>query len=355
MAGTKVLLLLGAGATTGSVVLHNTKVSELLNDVTKVLARHMREDGDGSSGNAGGGGEDTFALAAQVQRLTQELRSLASSSRSITVVNETMNSNMSSLTSLVVPVAVVGAVGYCYMWWKGYAWMDFMYVTRKHMSSAVASVSKQLEHVSAALQTTKRQLTSKLDSVTKVLEENVEIQGLIKDQVTEVRSEVERATVEIEEVQRLVEGLEVKIDAVQGKQDFANQGIVLLCRYAASLQMFQQPELLQGFRSWSSNVRSPLEGSTSSSAGASSAAAGLKELQHFSEVLAAETDNREDMVNDAVNFGAKSSGSISQFANLSTHPNESLIPTPVSKSGSRHLTTPAVRRTFSIMRPFGIS
>jgi hypothetical protein len=257
---------------------------------------------------------------------------------------------MSSLTSLVVPVAVVGAVGYCYMWWKGYAWMDFMYVTRKHMSSAVASVSKQLEHVSAALQTTKRQLTSKLDTVTKALEENVEIQGLIKDQVTEVRSEVEKATVEIEEVQRLVEGLEVKIDAVQGKQDFANQGIVLLCRYAASLQMFQQPELLQGFRSWSSNVRLPLEGSTSSSA-----AAGLKELQHFSEVLAAETDNREDMVNDAANFGAKSSGSISQFANLSTHPNESLIPTPVSKSGSRHLTTPAVRRTFSIMRPFGIS
>jgi hypothetical protein len=228
--------------------------------------------------------------------------------------------------------------------------MDFMYVTRKHMSSAVASVSKQLEHVSAALQTTKRQLTSKLDTVTKALEENVEIQGLIKDQVTEVRSEVERATVEIEEVQRLVEGLEVKIDAVQGKQDFANQGIVLLCRYAASLQMFQQPELLQGFRSWSSNVRLPLEGSTSSSA-----AAGLKELQHFSEVLAAETDNREDMVNDAANFGAKSSGSISQFANLSTHPNESLIPTPVSKSGSRPLTTPAVRRTFSIMRPFGIS
>jgi len=36
MAGTKVLLLVGAGATTGSVVLQNTKVSELLNDVTKV-------------------------------------------------------------------------------------------------------------------------------------------------------------------------------------------------------------------------------------------------------------------------------------------------------------------------------
>ncbi len=84
----------------------------------------------------------------------------------------------------------------------------------------------------------------------------------------------------------------MKIDAVQGKQDFANQGIVLLCRYAASLQMFEQPELFQGFRSWSSNVQSPLEGSTSSSASVSSVATGLKELQHFSEVLAAKTDNR---------------------------------------------------------------
>jgi hypothetical protein len=60
--------------------------------------------------------------------------------------------------------------------------------------------------------------------VTKALEENVEIQGLIKDKVTEVCSEVERATIEIEEVEWLVEYLEVKIDAVQGKQDFANQG-----------------------------------------------------------------------------------------------------------------------------------
>jgi hypothetical protein len=76
--------------------------------------------------------------------------------------------------------------------------MDGLHVCDpKTYVSAVASVSKQLEHVSAALQTTKRQLTSKLDSVTKALEENVEIQGLIKDQVTEIRSEVERVAIEL--------------------------------------------------------------------------------------------------------------------------------------------------------------
>ena len=98
------------------------------------------------------------------------------------------------------------------------------------MSNAVANVSKQLETVSTALQATKRQLTAKLENVTRTLNDSVAMQGLIKDKVTEVRGEVERATVEIEEVQRLVLGLEGKIDEVQGKQDIANQGIILLCR-----------------------------------------------------------------------------------------------------------------------------
>lgn len=186
-----------------------------------MVSKYLTNEGEGSGG-------DTSALAAQVQRLTQELRQFASASRNVTVVNG--SSNGTNYSSLVLPAMTIGAVGYGYMWWRGLRWTDFMYVTRKHMSNAVANVSKQLETVSTALQATKRQLTAKLENVTRTLNDSVAMQGLIKDKVTEVRGEVERATVEIEEVQRLVLGLEGKIDEVQGKQDIANQGIILLCR-----------------------------------------------------------------------------------------------------------------------------
>lgn len=191
----------------------------------QVVSKHMSEDESGS-------GVDNSALAAQVQRLTQELRHFASSSRSVTVVNAGSGTNYSSF---VLPLATLGVVGYGYIKWKGLKWSDFMYVTRKHMSNAVANVSKQLETVSTALQATKRQLTAKLEGVTKTLDESVILQGLIRNQVTDVQSEVERANGEIGEVQRLVLGLEGKIDEVQANQEIANQGIVLLCRCALQL------------------------------------------------------------------------------------------------------------------------
>lgn len=195
----------------------------------QVVSKHLSEE------EVGSGGGDNSALAVQVQRLTQELRHYASSSGSVTVVNAGSSTNYSSL---VLPVATLGLVGYGYFKWKGLKWSDFMYVTRKHMSNAVANVSKQLETVSTALQATKRQLTAKLEGVTKTLDESVVLQGLIRNQVTEVQSEVERANGEIEEVQRLVLGLEGKIDEVQANQEIANQGIVLLCRCAFHLLNF---------------------------------------------------------------------------------------------------------------------
>lgn len=102
------------------------------------------------------------------------------------------------LSSYLMPVAALGAMGYCYMWWKvrlgiqillqlniyvldtvlsdaclykhivmtclttpflavlfvilqGWSLSDVMFVTKHNMSNAVATVSKQLEHVSETL------------------------------------------------------------------------------------------------------------------------------------------------------------------------------------------------------------
>ncbi|KAG0566219.1 hypothetical protein M758_7G043500 [Ceratodon purpureus] len=312
MATSRLLLVVGAG-TAGSLALRNPKVAELLNDLSQVVSKHLSEE-DGRSG-----GENS-ALAAQVQRLTQELRHFASSSRSVTVVNGGSSINYSSL---VLPVATIGAVGYGYIKWKGLKWTDFMYVTRKHMSNAVANVSKQLETVSTALQATKRHLTAKLEGVTKTLDDSVVLQGLIRNQVTEVQSEVERANGEIEEVQRLVLGLEGKIDEVQANQEIANQGIVLLCRFVASLDGFQSVST----RSLQRSASTPQ---------ALTSGGGLKELQYFTELLAAGGPESKDLPNDM------------------EHKNNSVDMTPVGNRpvlGGKPLPSPAVRRAFSFRSP----
>ncbi|CAK9872878.1 unnamed protein product [Sphagnum jensenii] len=280
LGASKVIILLGAGLA-GSVLVGNSRISDILSDLSKVLAKHLKEEGDSS----GEGTDTAAALTAQVRRLSQELRQLASSSRAVTVVNANPSSTTANLSTLVLPVAVIGAAGYGYLWWKGLSWGDVMYVTRKSMSNAVSSVSKQLENVSAALSSTKKHLTQRLEVVTKTLDDSLAVQGLIKDHVFEVRGEVERSRAEIENVQRLVEGLEVKIDEVQGKQDFANQGILFLCRFLQSLEMHQQhqPELPQGFQA--KLLKSSNLDRTASAPAVCSASVGLKELQFISETL----------------------------------------------------------------------
>ncbi|CAM6053639.1 unnamed protein product [Sphagnum tenellum] len=160
-----------------------------------------------------------------------------------------------------------------------------MYVTRKNMTSAVTSMNKQLEHVSGALSTTKKHLTQRLDAMTRTLDENTELQESIKDAVSQVRGEVERSVLEIENVQRLVEGLEVKIDEVQDKQNFANQGIIALVRCVESLRNKSDdraPELLQGFHKWSLKAGQIERSSSSPAVGASP---GFKELQYSMDPL----------------------------------------------------------------------
>lgn len=117
-----------------------------------MLTKHLKDDG-----HKGDGGANDAALTLQVRRLTQELHNLASSSRTVTVVQIGSGSG-TSITSFILPAAVVGGVSYAYMWWKGCSFSDIMYVTRKGMNNAVAGVGKQLEHVSAALASTRKHM-----------------------------------------------------------------------------------------------------------------------------------------------------------------------------------------------------
>lgn len=58
-----------------------------------------------------------------------------------------------------------------------------MFVTKHNMANAVASVSKQLEHVSETLASTKRQLSKRLQNLDWKLQEQIETSKLIANDV----------------------------------------------------------------------------------------------------------------------------------------------------------------------------
>lgn len=279
-AGSRLLLIVGAGAT-ASLVFNNSYFSDIVRDLTKVLVKHLKEADPEAAGAEGGQSTDgaTAALSAQVRRLTQELRQLASaSSRPITVVDA--SGQRGGFASFTVPLAVVGVAGYGYMWWKGIGLGDLMYVTKRGMATAVSSMKQQLEQLSSSIASTRRQLTGRLDGMARAIADSSTVQGEIQQQVLEVRGSLGQVGHDVETVQHQLEGLEGKMDKIEEKQDFANHGIVLLCRFVMQgLEGQRRPELVQGLHAYS---KSPPVTRSISFGGSST---GLKELEFISSRL----------------------------------------------------------------------
>lgn len=237
VATSKILVLVGAGLT-GSVLLRNGRLSDIISEL-QALLKTVDETG-ASSNNS----ETAAILAAQVRRLAQEVRQLASS-RPITVVNGSCQSG--NLASYLMPAAALGAMGYCYMWWKGLSFSDVMFVTKRNMANAVECVTKQLDQVSTALAATKRHLTQRIENLDGKMDEQKEISKLIKNEVTEVREDLSQIGFDIDAIQKLVAGLEGKIGTLEDKQDFANAGVWYLCQFVGGTKDGRMPEVLQNF------------------------------------------------------------------------------------------------------------
>ncbi|KAF9625495.1 hypothetical protein IFM89_023431 [Coptis chinensis] len=221
---TKLIILVGAGYT-GTIVLKNNKLSDLLGELQS-LVKGIEKTGDSSS-NA-----DTETLAEQVRRLAQEIRNIGPS-RQITILNGDSGWT-GNMANLAVPTLALGAVGYGYMWWKGLKLSDLMYVTKKSMATAVASMTKHLEQVSTALAATKRHLTQRIENLDGKLDEQKEMSKLIKNEVTEVRGDLSQIGYDLDSLHRLVTGLDGKILSLEGKQDYANAGVYYLVNFVGA-------------------------------------------------------------------------------------------------------------------------
>ncbi|KAI3708137.1 hypothetical protein L2E82_37225 [Cichorium intybus] len=222
----KVLILVGAGLTS-SVILRSGKLSDVISELQELMKGVNEVE-------ISPGKYDSAALAAQIRQLAQEIREL-SLSRPVTIFNGNSTSS-GSYSSYLMPAAALGAMGYCYMWWKGLSLSDVMFVTKNNMANAVSTVSKQLENVSDALASTKRHLSKRLENLDWKLDEQKEISTLISNDVNDVRSNLNQIGYDIDMIHQMVAGLEGKIDLIEGKQDMTNSGLYYLCQVAGGIK-----------------------------------------------------------------------------------------------------------------------
>ncbi|KAK6646228.1 hypothetical protein PHAVU_L003137 [Phaseolus vulgaris] len=218
----KVLILVGAGLS-GSVLLRSGQLSGLIAQLQELLKGV--DDAEILPGRY-----DAALIAAQIRQLAQEIRELTLS-HPVTIFNANSSSS-GGISSYLLPAAAIGAMGYCYMWWKGWSFSDVMFVTKRNMVNAVEIVSKQLENVHETLASTKRHLTKRLEGLDLKLEEHNELGQLISDDVKGVKSNLSQIGFDIEVIRNMISGLEGKLELVEGKQDMTNSGLWYLCQFA---------------------------------------------------------------------------------------------------------------------------
>ncbi|KAH9773761.1 DUF1664 domain-containing protein [Citrus sinensis] len=212
----KILMLAGLGYT-GTILVKDGKLPELLRELQSLVERLSKS-----------GEQDNFtdAIKDQLNRLKFECQ--RASSGQIFVRNENSGGNA---TSLMIPAATLGALGYGYMWWKGLSFADLMYVTRKSMATAVSNLNKHLESVTEALTVAKKHLTQRIQNLNDKVEKQNEISKDIRKNVEEACDDLFKVEHNLKDLQSMIYCLDGKIDSLADKQDITNIGMYLLCNF----------------------------------------------------------------------------------------------------------------------------
>ncbi|CAA6666210.1 unnamed protein product [Spirodela intermedia] len=199
----KILIFIGAGYT-GSIVLRNGKLSDILGDV-QVLVKGLENSKESSHKDS-----ESSHLSNQVFH--------RHSFPWITILVASLKREYKfPISPLIVPLASLGALGYGYLWWKGYSLTDLMYVTKRNMANAVSSMTKHLDQVSSALAAAKRHLTQRIENLDgKVDEQNSRLKE-IKYEVTDANGKLGK--------------MDGKVNSIEVKQDLACQGVLYLCQF----------------------------------------------------------------------------------------------------------------------------
>nr|AFO63286.1 bZIP7 [Tamarix hispida] len=229
----KVIILFGAGYT-GTILLKNGKLSDMIGEL-QAMVKGLEKSGD--SANA-----DSDPVAAQMRWLQQEIRNLAHA-RPVTVLNG--SSGSIDVTSLILPVTALGAVGYGYMWWKGFSFSDLMYVTKRNMATAVANLTTHLESVSDALAKAKKHLAQRIERVDAKVDDMKDMTKLIQNDVSDVRGDLSRIGSELYELKYTVSLLDGRISSMDDKMNLTLDGVDYLCRFVDGRKVQSYNHFLQ--------------------------------------------------------------------------------------------------------------
>ncbi|CAL1413800.1 unnamed protein product [Linum trigynum] len=229
--GSRVLLIAGAGYL-GTVLIQKGKLSDLIGEIQALVKGIEKGDSDGETGQAD-------VLTHQVGLLTQQVRQLGSF-RHITVLN---NGQSGNYTGLIIPAATVGAVGYGYIWWKGWKISDLMYVTKQSMTAAVSNLTKHLEGVTDALAKAKEHLTQRIHGLDDKMDVQNEISRKIESDVNTIHDNIQMLDSEVGQLISFVSGLDKKLDSLEYKQSLANYGIDYLCDLVKGKKVIMSKEM----------------------------------------------------------------------------------------------------------------
>jgi len=216
---TKIVFLVGAGYT-GTILLKNSKLSEILGELQN-LAKGLENSGDSAN--------DTDPIAAQVRWLAQEVRQLANT-RQITVLNG--SSGQTDISSLILPAATLGALGYGYMWWKGLSISDLMYVTKRNMAAAVANLNENLQSVTVALENAKKHLLQRVQNIDGKIDEQRELSKSIMNEVHNARGDFVIVNSQLNQLTDTVKNLEGKMSEFDKTQTLTLMGVDYLVQFA---------------------------------------------------------------------------------------------------------------------------
>lgn len=170
------------------------------------------------------------------------------SNRQVTIVTR----NGTSTKNIGITVIVVGAVGYGYIWWKGYKLHEMMFVTRRGLSDACNIIAKQLDALNSMIMATKKVLSDKIIGLESNLKEIRVISTSTQDEVSRLRDRLNQMNDNFHYVRHAVQTLESNINSLEEKQDETLEGVAKLCYAAKSSENLRPRNRIETLPSFSS-------------------------------------------------------------------------------------------------------
>lgn len=149
---------------------------------------------------------------------------------------------------VAVPAAV--ASGYVGLRLRGWNMEDVVYVTRGFFKRAIDALSDRVDGVAQDLRAAREELTRRLMAVQTRVDDIASKQREAGKTAEHAASSAEKARREVEALRGELQAVGKKVNQLQEKQESANKGIFLLCRFVGSHYAGESTDSLKALRAF---------------------------------------------------------------------------------------------------------